>query len=77
MSCSKSIRMTRFMSTAPLAYSFRIRAYIARCQECSAEFSFLLRSSSGDCRTTVLSLSISLRKASWLSRGLGGMRGYP
>src|SRR5258706_3196664 len=64
MSWISSIFTTRATSTLEAAYSANSHAYIDKCQECSAEFSFLLRSSSGDARTTVLRRSISRRKDS-------------
>src|SRR5258706_11103235 len=70
MSWISSIFTTRATSTLEAAYSANSHAYIDKCQECSAEFSFLLRSSSGEALTTVLSRSISRRKDRRRARSL-------
>src|SRR5512133_161767 len=67
MSCTSSILMARSTSTGSFAYSVNTVAIIARCQECSAEFSRRDVSISSDWRITVLSLSISRMKESCCS----------
>jgi hypothetical protein len=68
MSCKSSSLATCRASTS-LACSDRTKANIARCHECSAEFSRRVRLISGDCRITDFSRSSSDRKASCLRMG--------
>ena len=55
--------ITFITSTSSATYSFRRNAAIARCQECSASFSFLFPSARYVCRKIFFTLSISIKKA--------------